>query len=291
MAMPSRLTGTCTANSACQARKPDALSLESRLRLAESLDGPRGGAASVEVLREAVRQQPQDGALRERLALAAERAGRDGEAAQALRDAIALLGPSPSRWLALGRLELRAGNTAAAAEAFAQANELSPGDATALAGLGLAQDLSGEPAQAQQAYRAALALAPRDWGTRANYALSLILSGQPRSAAEALAEAEYAPDAPRRARHNLALALAATAQPDRVVRLLRLDMGPTEAAAMGQALAAVAAQLDPLPSPPPAARRAVRREPDSRLAQARPEVTREDLPPLPAPPPPEDPPA
>jgi hypothetical protein len=64
---------------ACQpARKPDSLSLESRLRLAATLDGPRGGAASVEVLREAVRQAPQDGALREKLALAAERAGRDG---------------------------------------------------------------------------------------------------------------------------------------------------------------------------------------------------------------------
>ena len=110
---------------ACQpARKPDSLSLESRLRLAATLDGPRGGAASVEVLREAVQQAPQDGALREKLALAAERAGRDGEAAQALREAIALLGPTPPRLMALGRLELRAGNTAAAAEAFAQANAL-----------------------------------------------------------------------------------------------------------------------------------------------------------------------
>ncbi|WP_431267961.1 hypothetical protein [Dankookia sp. P2] len=244
----------------------------------------------MEVLREAVQQRPQDGALREKLAMAAERAGRDGEAAQALREAIGLLGPTPPRLMALGRLELRAGNTAAAAAAFAEANALAPGNAAALGALGLAKDLSGDPAQAQEAYRAALLLAPRDWGIRANYAMSLLLSGQARTAAEALAEAEYAPDAPRRARHNLALALAATARPDRAVRLLRLDMGPAEAAAMGQELTAIAGQLDPAPAPPlpPVARRAASRAvapAQGRLAQLRPEIVREELPPLPGPPP------
>ena len=286
--LPQRLTALLLLLpllAACQpARKPEFLSLESRLRLAATLDGPRGGAASAEVLREAVQQRPQDGALREKLALAAERAGRDGEAAQALREAIALLGPTPPRLMALGRLELRAGNTAAAAEAFAQANALAPGNAAALGYLGLAQDLSGDPARAQEAYRAALLLAPRDWGIRANYAMSLLLTGQARTATEALAEAEYAPDAPRRARHNMALALAAIAQPDRAVRLLRLDMGPAEAAAMGQELTAVAGQLDPVPPPPPlppvARRAASRATAPAPLAQIRPATVREDLPPL-----------
>nr|WP_241671483.1 hypothetical protein [Dankookia rubra] len=272
-ALPHRLTALLLLLpllAACQpARKPDALSLESRLRLAATLDGPRGGAASVEVLREAVQRAPQDGALREKLALAAERAGRDGEAAQALGEAIALLGPTPSRLLALGRLELRAGNAAAAAAAFADANARAPGNPAVLGSLGLAQDLSGDPARAQDAYRAALLLAPRDWGIRANYAMSLLLTGQAGTAAEMLAEAEYAPDAPRRARHNLALALAATARPDRAVRLLRLDMGPAEAAAMGQELTAIAGRLDPSPAPaplPPVARRAAGRAspPDAR---------------------------
>jgi Flp pilus assembly protein TadD len=270
----------------CQsAPRPDALSLESRLRLAETLEGPQGAAAAVEVLREAARQRPQDGGLRERLALAAERAGRDGEAAQAMRDAIALQGPSLPRLLALGRLELRAGNTAAAAEAFAQANALSPASAAALGGLGLARDLDGDPAQAQEAYRAALVLAPRDWGIRANYALSLMLARQPQQAAEVLAEAEYAPEAPRRARHNLALALAGTGRPERAVRLLRLDMGPAEAEAMTQELTAVARRLDPLPLPsalPPVARQAAGREGrPPRLARAHTGVTREEMPPLP----------
>ncbi|MFC7688879.1 hypothetical protein ACFQY5_03800 [Paeniroseomonas aquatica] len=50
---------------------------------------------------------------------------------------------------------------------------------------------------------------------------------------------------PRQARHNLALALAALGQQDRMLRVLRLDMGQAEAVAMGQELVAVAAQISP----------------------------------------------
>jgi Flp pilus assembly protein TadD len=230
----------------CGARPAPAsptLSLESRLRLAEALQGAAGSPASVAVLRQAAQERPRDAALRERWATAAERAGLDAEAAQALREAIALDGPSRARLLALGRLQLRTGDVAAAAATFTEARDMAPADPAVLDGLGLAQDLAGNPAQAQESYRAALALAPRNWGVRANYAMSLLLSGQSPQAVEILAEAEYAPAAPHRARHNLALALVATGQPDRALRLLRLDMGPVEAEQVCQEMAAVGARV------------------------------------------------
>ena len=231
----------------CQARpQPAALSLESRLRLAGTLDAERGGqaAATVAVLQEAAAQQPRDGALQERLSVVAERAGAYDEALQAARSVIALQGPSLPRLLVLGRLELQHGQAAAAAEAYQQASVLAPGDAMALGGLGLARDMAGDHAAAQAAYRSALVRAPQDWSIRSNLALSLVLSQQPHDAVASLAEAEYAPGVPRRARHNLALALAASGRRDRVLRVLRLDMGPAEAAAMAQELAAVGDQIN-----------------------------------------------
>ncbi|MBK1658372.1 tetratricopeptide repeat protein [Paracraurococcus ruber] len=219
------------------------MSLDSRLRLAESL-GPNSPDA-LPLLRRAAAERPGDVPLRERLAATAEAAGRNAEAAEALRQANALQGPTQQRLTWLGRLELRAGNLPAAIEAHEQAVVLWPQSASAHAGLGLARDLAGDAAGAQEAYRRAIALAPQDWGPRANLGLSLVLSRQAPEAVQALAEAEYAPGAPRRARHNLALALVAAGRPDRATRLLRQDMGPSEAEVMAQQFAAMARQIDP----------------------------------------------
>ena len=230
-------------------------SLDSRLRLTEKLDDP----AAMQTLREAAARNPRDAALQERMAVAAERGGQEAEAAQSLRNVIALQGPDPQRLMTIGRLELRAGNPAAAIDAYGQARAQSPSSVTALAGLGLAYDLAGDQVRAQESYRAALALSPRDWSIRANLAMSLMLSGGTREAVDVLADAEFAPDAPRRARHNLALALSASGRPGRTVRLLRLDMGPTEATAMAQEMAEVALKIDPtaVPIRPRYARRVV----------------------------------
>jgi Flp pilus assembly protein TadD len=245
----------------CQSRQqpqPGVLSLESRLRLAGTLDAGQGGngAATVAVLQEAVAQRPQDATLQDRLSLAAEHAGAYGEAAQATRAAMAVQGPSLPRLLALGRLELQKGDPAAAVEAFRQAGTLAPGNAAAFGGLGLSHDMAGDHAAAQDAYRSALAIAPQNWTVRSNLALSQVLSRQTKAAATTLAEAEYAPGAPRQARHNLALALAASGETARATRVLRLDMGPVEATAMVQELTAVAELLDPsvVASQPPALR-------------------------------------
>ena len=238
------LLPACLAGCASRPASPaPSLSLESRLRLAEALEGGAGNPASVEVLRQAVRERPRDAALRERLALAAERAGMEAEAAQAMREAMILDGPSRSRLLALGRLQLRMSDAAAAAATFSEARAMAPSDPAVLDALGLAQDLAGNAAQAQESYRAAMALAPRNWGVRANYAMSLLLSGQAPKAVEVLAEAEYAPAAPHRARHNLALALVTSGRPERALRLLRLDMGPTEAEQVCEEMATIGTRV------------------------------------------------
>ena len=232
----------------CQSRQqPEALSLESRLRLAGTLDASQGssGGAALAVLKDAVVQRPRDAALQERLAAAAEQAGDYGDAIQALRAVAALQGPGLGPSLALGRLELRNDNPAAAIVAYQQASTLAPGSVAALGGLGLAHDMTGDHALAQTAYRSALTIAPRNWAIRSNLAMSLMLSRQAAAAADSLAEAEFLPGVPRQARHNLALALAALGQRDRMIRVLRLDMGQAEAVAVGQELVAVAAQIDP----------------------------------------------
>lgn len=229
----------------CQGRpQPAALSLDSRLRLARTLEAGQGGDA-VAVLKDAVAQRPGDASLQGQLAVAAERAGEYGEAVQASRAAAALQGTSLEPWLELGRLELRNDNAAAAVAAYRQASLMAPGSVAALGGLGLAQDMAGDHGLAQAAYRSALAIAPRHWTVRSNLAMSLMLSQQAAAAADSLTEAEFAPGVPRQARHNLALALAALGQQDRMLRVLRLDMGQAEAVAMGQELVAVAAQISP----------------------------------------------
>lgn len=259
----------------CQSRpqpQPGVLSLESRLRLAGTLNSGQGGngAATVAVLKEAVAQQPQDGALQDRLSLAAEHAGSYGEAAQATRAAMAVQGPSLPRLLALGRLELQKGDPAAAVEAFRQAGAMAPGNAAAFGGLGLSHDMAGDHPAAQDAYRSALAIAPQNWTVRSNLALSQVLSGQAKAAVATLAEAEYAPGVPRQARHNLALALAASGETARATRVLRLDMGPVEATTMVQELTAVAELLDPstVAPQPPALRRALGGAPSGPRATA-----------------------
>lgn len=232
----------------CQSRQqPEALSLESRLRLAGTLDASQGsnGGAALAVLKEAVAQRPRDAALQEQLAIAAEQAGDYGDAIQALRAAAALQGPGLGRSLALGRLELRNDNPTAAVVAYQEAIRLAPGGVAALGGLGLAHDMTGDHALAQTAYRSALTIAPRNWTIRGNLAMSLMLSRQAAAAADSLAEAEFLPGVPRQARHNLALALVALGKRDRMIRVLRLDMGQAEAVAVGQELAAVAERIDP----------------------------------------------
>jgi Flp pilus assembly protein TadD len=200
---------------------------------------PASGTAAVSTappdmatLRSAVAATPNNAIAQARLADAAETAGLHAEAAAALVRVVALDGTTPERMVRLGGLRLRAGERAAAEEAFVSARAQSPRHAPALAGLALAYDLGGDRARAQDAYRQALAIAPGDWTIRGNQALSLLLAGRSRDAERALAAAERDAATPRRARHNLALVLAARGEHARVVRLLRLDMGPGEAEAL-----------------------------------------------------------
>lgn len=241
---------------ACQGPGPAPLSLESRLRLAEA--GASGDAGRLAVLREAARERPSDVALQVQHAQAAEQSGQFAEAAEALRNAMAREGASEARLTAIGRLLLRAGDGEGAAAAFEQAVSLAPRSASAAAGLGLARDMAGDRAAAQAAYRRGLAVAPTDWTLRSNLGMSLIASGQPAEAARVLGDAEFLPGAPAHARHNLALAYASQGLLERAVRVLRADMGPSEAQAMAQEMSAFSRWLAPVqpvvtPEPPPVA--------------------------------------
>ncbi|MFQ3622353.1 MAG: tetratricopeptide repeat protein, partial [Acetobacteraceae bacterium] len=218
---------------ACAQTPPPAsaeLSLAARLRLAQAIDQAGGGnRATLDVLRAETARSPNDPAAWERLAAFHDRQGQLPEAVEALRRAVAIRGPAFPSLMALGRLELRLGNGEGAVQAFDQARRLSPGSPEAHGGLGLAHDLVGDHRAAQAAYRQALALVPGNWTHRANLSMSFLMSGQPPLAVEPVAEAEWNTAAPRPARHNLGLALAAMGERERVVRLLRTEMGPVDA--------------------------------------------------------------
>jgi Flp pilus assembly protein TadD len=225
--------------------------LDSRLRLSEAAEAtPARARAALPAAREAAQRAPNDAVAQERLAITAERAGSPTEAVQALRRAIALQGPTPSRLLALGRMQMLAGDTQGAIQTYTEARALAPNDPSAAGALGLALDVAREHQRAQVEHRAALALSPGDWTLRSNYAMSLLLTAQAPEAVRVLADAEFAVDAPRRARHNLALAMAATGQRAQVVRILRVDMGPAEAEAMAQEFSAFGAWMNALPAAP-----------------------------------------
>ncbi len=230
---------------ACQAPGTHApLSLESRLRLAEASGGP-GELGRLAMLREASRARPQDVELLAQLALAAERAGRFAEAAEAHRGIMQRETPSERRLTAIGRLLLRAGDGEGAVRAFEQGLALAPRSVEAAAGLGLAHDMSGNRTAAQQAYRRGLDVSPTDWTLRSNLGMSLTADGQPREAIPVLADAEFMPNLPAHSRHNLALALAADGQLDRATRVLRADMGQEEARVMAQEMSAFSRWLAP----------------------------------------------
>lgn len=231
----------------CAVQQPQqnaALSLAARLRLAEAMEqAAPGSQATLELLRAETVRSPNNPDVWERFAIRLEEAGRFTEAAEAMRRAIALRGPSAAGLIAVGRLELRLGNGSAAADAFEQALRYAPASAEAFGGLGLARDLESRHEDAQAAYQRALALAPGNWAYRSNLALSYLMTDQPLRAAETLAEAEWQPTAPRTARHNLALALAALGQRTRVVALLSTEMGPDDARRLADSMTAFAAWL------------------------------------------------
>jgi len=224
-----------SAVAACAAPEPrTTLSSDARARLLGSAAGGPTGApvpGALEALREAAKQRPDDIAVHEQLALAAERAGLFPEAAAARRQAVAAGGRNAPSLVALGRAELRAGAGEAAVAAYAEAVSLAPGSIEAQSGLGLAADMAGDPARAQAAHRAALSLAPGDWGLLGNLALSQLMAGDAAGSVTTLARAETDVKAPRRARHNLGLALGAAGERTRLLRLLGVDMGRAAAEA------------------------------------------------------------
>jgi Flp pilus assembly protein TadD len=224
---------------------PNDLSTDARLRLAQAFEQSAGGNGelSYAVLREAAQRSPRDAATQERLAAAAERSNQPTEALMAMRAAVAAQ-PTFPRLLALGRLELRTGDPAEAVNAYSRAVSEQPRSIEALSGLGLGYDILRQHGDAQTVYLRGLAIAPGDWALRSNLGLSQLMSGQRAAAIGTLGEAEFDPTAPRRARHNLALALAADGQHARVVRLLRTDMGPTEAETLAQQFRGFATWLD-----------------------------------------------
>jgi Flp pilus assembly protein TadD len=186
-------------------------------------------SAALSGLRTATLGTPDDPALLIALAEAAEGAGQIREAMAAADRAVTIAAPTPARLLVQGRLALRVGDAAKSAAAFRAALEAEPNRIEALTGLGVALDLLGQPAEAQDHLRRALAQRPRDWGMRGNLAFSLINADDPAGALALLEEAERDARAPQRARHNLAMALVGTGDRERAIRILRTDMGPTEA--------------------------------------------------------------
>lgn len=235
---------------ACQTPNSGAtLSLESRLRLAQAATPQGGGVASLRALRDAARQSPNDVVVLTQWATAAEQAGEFAEAAEAQRMVMEIEGRTPARFASIGRLLLRAGDSQGAVAAYRAAVRLAPRDASAANGLGLSNDMEGNRAEAQEAYRRGLAIAPTDWALRSNLAMSLIASGASRQASVELSDAEILPNAPPHARHNLALAFVGEGQMERAVRILRTEMGPTEARSMAEAMSAFLRWLVPGSAP------------------------------------------
>ena len=200
-------------------------------------------AQSVDGLRAAAVARPDDAFAQARYADAAERAGQFAAAATALTRVITLDGATPERAGRLGGLHLRARNLPAAESAFLDSRNLSPRYATAHAGLALTYELGGDRARAQEAWRQAVAMAPNDWTIRGNQALSLVLAGRAAEAERSLGAVERQTNVPQRARHNMALVLQVRGQHERTVRLLRMEMGPTEAEGLAQEFAIFAEWL------------------------------------------------
>lgn len=109
----------------CATQQPQqnaALSLAARLRLAEAREqAAPGSQATLELLRAETVRSLNDPDVWERFAIRLDESGRSTEAAEAMRRAMALRGPSAAGLIAVGRLELRLGNGSAGAHAFEQA--------------------------------------------------------------------------------------------------------------------------------------------------------------------------
>ncbi len=80
-----------------------------------------GSQATLELLRAETVRSLNDPDVWERFAIRLEEAGRSTEAAEAMRRAMALRGPSAAGLIAVGQLELRLSDGSAEADAFEQA--------------------------------------------------------------------------------------------------------------------------------------------------------------------------
>lgn len=212
---------------------------------------PPGTAGSLPALRTAVLARPEDAAGYAALAEAAQAAGELREASAAIGRALAIGPPNP-RWLLLeARLALRLADPARAAAAYRAVLATEPTRIEALTGLGVSLTLLGQHAEAQVQLRTALQQRPRDWSMRSNLGFALVSAGDPAAAVLLLVEAERDIRAPQMAKHNLALALIAAGERERAVRLIRTDMGPTEAEQLAHDLERYAESLRNRPVPPP----------------------------------------
>jgi len=127
-------------------------------------------AAAVAKVEEHLAEHPDDGRGWEVLAPVYMRAGRYEEGAQALSEALRLLGPTPARYAALGEARVFAAEgevTPAAQREFEAALKLDPADLVSRYYLGLAAAQEGDEDKAREIWAKLLAEAPANAPYRA----------------------------------------------------------------------------------------------------------------------------
>jgi choline-sulfatase len=188
---------------------------------ARALSDSGSPQAALIIYRRAVARWPDDATLFHELAVAARRAGRDGEALNAEQAALALEPSLPSAHNGVGLLMADAGRHADAAAAFERATEFDPTNAEYSVNLGNARRAAGNVNGAADAYRRAAEIEPSSADAANGLGVLLV---QQRRAAEAIPLFERAlatsPDFIE-ARLNLAIACHESGQRARAAALYR----------------------------------------------------------------------
>ena len=156
-------------------------------------------------------------------------ADRTDDSERVLRQALRDFPNDPELTGDLGKAQLAAGRYEEALETLGRARAMAPANVDVITAYGVALDRAGRGEEARKAYDAALAIDPTNASALNNAGLSYAISGDLESAETVLREALKAPQAGAQVRQNLAMVLSLRGDSKGAMRLARQDMPADEA--------------------------------------------------------------